>query len=452
MNMKNVGRADLVGATSLVALATAAAIGMGPAPEFGRKDGGEPNKDDGKELKQLATDLAQAIGEMKKAAEAADTEMKNLGKVTNETKQSADQAIVKHQEIADRLDTLEQKVARRGTSDQPVRKSLGQVVTDNDEVKAFLEAAKGGKKGSVNVNVKAIVSALTTVADGSAGDLIVPMRLPDIVTPAQRRLTMRDLISVGATDKNAIQYVKETGFTNNAATVSETSGATKPQSDIQFDLVTSPVTTIAHWVLATRQILEDVPMLQSYIDGRLRYGLEYVEDNQILNGAGTGTDLNGIYTQATTFSQAASGLAVMASATDLDVLRAAILQAALANYFPDGIVLNPVDWATIELTKDTTGRYIIGNPQDGAQPRLWRKPVVETTAMTAGRFLTGAFKMAAELFVRDDASVQISTEDSDNFRKNLVTILAEERAALAVSRPEAFVKGTFSTAITDLTS
>lgn len=438
---------------SLIAATTLAACGHAPVPdlpEFGRKDGDGPKPEDGRELKELATGLQKAISDMKSTAETCEAEMKNLGKITDETKQKADEAIIKHQEVGDRIDQLEQKLARRGGSDRQQRKSLGQQVTDDEQVQAFLKAAQGGMKGSVSLNVKAIISSLTTDADGSAGDLIVPDRLPGVIAPAQRRLTMRDLISVGRTDSNAIQYVQETGFTNNAATVSETTGATKPQSEIKFDLITEAVTTIAHFVQATRQILSDVPMLQSYIDGRLRYGLEYVEDNQILNGAGTGTDLNGIYTQATAFSQAAAGVPVMADVTRLDTLRVAILQAALAEYFPDGIVLNPVDWALIELTKDGDGRYIIGNPQDGAAPRLWRKPVVETTAMTSDSFLVGAFKMGAELFVREDASVQISTEDSDNFRKNLVTILAEERAALADYRPEAFIKGTFTAAETDL--
>lgn len=440
---------------ALLAATTAAALGRAAAPdigEFGCKDAGapEPTKADANALKELGVALQKAIGDMKSTAEAANTEMKNLGAITSETKQKADEAIVKHTEIGDRIDKLEQKLARRGAGEQEQRKSLGREVTDNEAVQEFLKAAQSGHKGSVSVNVKAIISSLTTDANGSAGDLIVPMRLPGIVTPAQRRLTMRDLISVGRTDQNAIQYVKETGFTNSAATVSETSGATKPQSEIKFDLVTAAVTTIAHWVLATRQILSDVPMLQSYIDGRLRYGLEYVEDNQILNGGGTGTDLNGIYTQATAFTAAAAGVPVTANITRIDTLRFAILQAALAEYFPDGIVLNPTDWAMIETTKDADGRYIIGNPQDGAQPRLWRKPVVETTAMTADKFLVGAFKMGAELFVREDASVQISTEDSDNFRKNLVTILAEERAALADYRPEAFIKGDFSDAEADL--
>jgi HK97 family phage major capsid protein len=143
---------------------------------------------------------------------------------------------------------------------------------------------------------------------------------------------------------------------------------------------------------------------------------------------------------------------VVTSPTFLDVLRAAMLQASLANIPPTGIVLNPTDWFKIETTKDTAGAYIIGNPQDGTNPRLWGLPVVETPAMTVDKFLVGAFRYGAQIFDRQDATVEISTEDSDNFRKNLVTILAEERLALAVYNTLAFVKGDFSDQVTDLTS
>ena len=236
-----------------------------------------------------------------------------------------------------------------------------------------------------------------------------------------------------------------------ADTVAEDGTATKPQSEIQFDIVTSSVTTIAHWVLATRQILDDVPMLQSYIDGRLRYGLAYAEELQLLNGGGTGTDLNGIYTQATAF---ASPLAAANADLDtkVDVLRLAMAQAEDAEFPATGIVLNRIDWAEIQLTKTTDNAYLFANPQADTQPRMWGLPVVPTPAMTAGNFLVGAFRLGAQIFDRMDARVEISTEDSDNFRKNLVTILAEERLALAVYRPEAFVKGGFAAAITDITT
>jgi HK97 family phage major capsid protein len=391
------------------------------------------------EIKKLSVDLKTASDEVKAKAEVAATEMKNLGKVTEDTKKAADEALVKHNELSARMTELEQKMDRRGEGPKRA-KSIGEQVTDDESLKAFI---KSGGKGRISIAVKAIISSLTTDADGSAGDLIVPQRVAGILGLPQRRMTVRDLLTKGRTTSNALQYIKETGFTNAAATVSESSGATKPQSDIKFDIVTTAVTTIAHWVLATKQILDDVPQLQSYIDGRLRYGLMYVEENQLLNGGGTGTDLNGIYTQATAFSAPIVPTAA-GDLTKIDVIRLAILQAFLAEYPANGIVMHPSDWADIELTKTAEGAYLFANPQGGSEPRLWRLPVVETQAMTIDKFLTGAFQLGAQIFDREDANVEISTEDSDNFRKNLVTIRAEERLALAVYRPESFIKGDFS--------
>jgi len=396
---------------------------------------------------KLALDLKSAADEVKKSGETTLLELKNLGKVSEETKKSADDALAKHGELSARMTALEQKMVRpSGDEAGQGRKSAGQFVAESEELKNWLA---GSRKGTLSIQVKAIISALATDANGSAGDLIVPQRVDGIITPPQRRMTIRDLLTPGNTSSNAIQYVKETGFTNSAATVSETSGATKPQSEIKFDIVTTPVTTIAHWVLATKQILDDVPQLRSYIDGRLRYGLEYVEEGQLLNGGGTGTDLNGIYTQATAY---APPITLPAGVTKIDVIRLAMLQAFLAELPPTGVVMHPSDWATIELVKDTTGRHIIGNPVNGGPSTLWRLPVVETPAMTIDKFLTGAFKLGAQVFDREEANVEISTEDSDNFRKNLVTIRAEERLALAVFRPEAFIKGDFSDAITASTT
>lgn len=394
---------------------------------------------DEKTLEALALELKNAADDVKRQGEKTETEIKRLGTVSEDTKRAADQALIKHNELSARLAEVEQKMVRR--ADLPERpKSLGQRVTDSDEFKSWL--GKGGK-GRISIEAKAIISALTTDADGSAGDLIVPARVPGVVTAPQRRMTIRDLITPGRTGANAIQYVKETGYTNNAATVSETSGASKPQSEIKFDIVTAAVTTVAHWVIATRQILDDVPMLQSYLDGRLRYGLMLQEEAQLLNGGGTGTDLNGIYTQATAYSQPIAPTAA-GNMTKVDVIRLAMLQAVLAEYPASGIVMHPSDWADIELTKTDDGAYLFANPQGGSEARLWRLPVVETQAMTIDKFLVGAFQLGAQVFDRQDATVEIATEDSDNFRKNLVTIRAEERLGLAVYRPEAFIKGDFS--------
>jgi HK97 family phage major capsid protein len=384
------------------------------------------------ELKGIATD---AIGKAEKGEP-----------LTAEAKQKADEALTTANEAKARLDEVEQKLDRQVEGVVQRAKSAGYQMIESEEVKSFMANPTSGKR--VGVEVKAIISGLTTDANGSAGDLVDPQFLP-VVQAVERRMTIRDLLTPGRTNSSSIQYPKETGFTNSAATHTETAGTAKPQSEIKFDIVTSAVTTIAHWVLATRQILDDAPMLQSYIDGRLRYGLAYAEELQLLNGDGTGTNLNGVYTQATAMS---ANPAVVASPQKMDVIRYAMLQAALAEFPPTGIVLHPTDWAGIETTKDSAGNYIIGDPAGTLSPRLWGLPVVATQAMTVDKFLVGAFMMGAQIFDRQDARVEVSTEDSDNFRKNLVTILAEERLALAVYRPEAFIKGDFSDAITDLTS
>jgi len=396
---------------------------------------------------EIKSDLEGKHDKVKALAEEALGKAKRGEDLSNATKELADEALTALNEAKARLDEVEQKLARRVADDaSPEFKTIGEKVVADEAIKAFL--GNNTVRGRASVEVKAIISALTTDANGSAGDMIVADRAPGIIMPGQRRLTVRDLLTPGRTSSNSVQYVKETGYANAAATVSETTGPTKPQSDIKFDVLTSNVTTIAHWVLATRQILDDVPMLQSYIDGRLRYGLALVEENQLLNGSGTGTDLAGIYTQATVFTPP---ITIQATVTRIDVLRLAMLQTALSELMATGVVLHPADWAAIELLKDSQGRFIVGNPQGTITPTLWGQPVVATQSMATGKFLTGAFLLGAQIFDRMDAVVEISTEDDQNFRKNLVTVLAEERLALAVYRPEAFVKGDFTAAATAAT-
>lgn len=346
-----------------------------------------------------------------------------------------------------RLDELEQKAARKSGSGGEFLPSAGQQFIDNPEVKAFTgNTVTGGRR--ISVETKAIISSSTANAAGSAGGLVVPYR-GDYQSLPKRRLVVRDLLQVVPITVGSVQYPRLTGYTNAAATVSETTGALKPQSDLQFDLQTANVTTIAHFVEAMRQILDDAPQLQGLIDGELTYGLAYAEELQLLNGAGTGTDLNGIYTQATSI---AANPMVVATPTKIDVIGVAILQQNLTNLPTTGIVIHPSDWTSMQLIKNSQGNYILGDPGAATQPRLFGLPVVTTPAMTTGKFLVGNFDVGATLYDRMAARVEVSTEDSDNFRRNKVTVLAEERVALAVKNTLAFTKGDFAAVITDLTS
>ena len=314
--------------------------------------------------------------------------------------------------------------------------SLGQQFVNNEKVKSFL--GETTPRGRADMTIKAAITSVTTDTDGAAGDLVQTTRLAGVQALPQRRMTVRDLITPGNMDGNALEYVKETGFTNNAGMVAE--GAKKPESSMKFDLVSTTAKVVAHYMKASRQILSDASQLASLIDGRLRYGLAFKEEQQLLNGDGTGQNLLGIIPQATAF---VAPFDPAGTETNIDNIRLAFLQAELAEFPSTGVVMNPIDWARIELLKDTTGRYIIGNPQGIIGASLWNRPVVTTQAITVDKFLAGAFKLGAQLFDRWQARVEVATENEDDFVKNLVTVLAEERLALAVYRPEAFIYGDF---------
>lgn len=399
-----------------------------------------------KSVAELATETKALFerkhDEVKAIAEKALAEAEKGIPLSNTAKELADQALTGMNETKARLDELEQKAARRGYDGPQRQPTIGEQYVESDEYKsAFANGARQGQ--NVGIEVKAITS-LTTNADGSAGDAVRPDRIqaPMALLP-DRQLTIRNLIAPGQTSSSSIEYVQETGFTNNAGMVAE--GTLKPESTLKLDLKNAPVRKIAHWFLASAEILADAPGLRSMIDNRLRYGLAFVEDVQLLKGDGTGQNLAGIKPQASDYA-VPSGLTGYATPSMIDKLRIAQLQVSLALYPADGQVLHPIDWAIIEMMKDGEGRYLIGNPQGTIAPTLWGLPVVPSMAQTVGEFTVGAWKMGAQLFDREQSGVLVSTEDGDNFRRNMVTILAEERLALTVYRPEAFVDGTFANA------
>ncbi|UXR90909.1 phage major capsid protein [Agrobacterium tumefaciens] len=391
-------------------------------------------------------ELAEKIGELGASLASIKEQVGNLatdftsklaanGEVSAELKEKTDKALSELGDVTTRLGEMEKRAARERVSGDPDEKSLGDIVVEAAGAQSFDSSYRGMIK--VKADRAAITSANTTVGAGrSQGTSLVPgARVPGIFGLPERQLTIRDLVLPGQTASSTIEYVKETGFTNNAAPVAETTA--KPYSDLTFDMTSSPVRVLAHLFKASRQILDDAPALRSYIDGRARYGLRFVEENQLLNGSGTGQNLHGLVPQATAFNPAFAA----ADETAIDRLRLAVLQVVLAEYPATAFVLNPIDWAKIELTKDAGGNYIIGNPQGSLTPTLWNLPVVSTQAMAAGEFLTGAFSFAAQIFDRMDIEVLLSSENVDDFEKNLFTIRAEERLAFAVYRPESFVTG-----------
>lgn len=378
---------------------------------------------------------------IKNQAEDAQKEIKAHGELVASTRQAVDQALTAQGALQAQLVELQQahaEAAGKAVAGANSAKSLGERFVADESVQEMLASAASGRlsaRSSVAVSLKNAVGSISS-GNTSAGQLVTPDRVAGVVPGASMRLTVRDLLSWGRTVSNAVEFFREKTFTNSAAEVPELSA--KPQSDVTFEAVTVPVSTVAHWVKASRQILADVPMLQSYINTRLMYGLKLKEEQMLLNGAGTGNNLKGLVPSATAYA-APSGVTVDGE-NHLDRLRLALLQAELAGYAADGIVLSLQDWTAIELSKDAQKDYLLANPFGQIQPVLWGRRVVTSSSMAADKFLVGSFGASVQGFDREDISVQLGFEN-DDFTKNAITILCEERLALAVYAPAGLISG-----------
>lgn len=394
-------------------------------------------------MKDASASFSAARKEIKEGYEELTRKMAERGTViSDEVKSQIDKVIAdfntKFTTIQGEMTALEQKSVQASKTKQDEEvKSWGQQFVEGGSVKSALEAHGSGFQGTMRQEVKQVNSA-------AAGGLILrPFRDSEVMLLRERRV-VRDLLTAIRVNTSSVDYVTQTTRTNNAAPVAE--GTAKPYSDYAWGDATAVIRTLAHLAKITRQAMDDAPRLIGEIDSEMRYGLGFVEERQFLFGNGQGQNLNGIMPQATAFALPA-GFARRAGTTKIDVLRVAMLQNSLALLPADGIVLNEADWADIELTKTSDGAYLFANPQGTVSPRMWSLPVVTTPAMTGDNFLVGNFSMGAVIYDRMAVEVLISTENADDFETNRATMRAEERVGLAVKRPQAFTKGTFSTAI-----
>lgn len=333
-----------------------------------------------------------------------------------------------------------------GITSPALRKAWGRAVINSQEFKQndrreLMPVQVGGFKhlfggpggrGDSDMESKAIYAG----TDASGGYATVADRQPDILDIArQRPRSVIDLVNKSATTVDAVEYVIMDTRTNSAAIVPEYTGGNfglKPESNLTLDLKTATVNTIATWVAASRQILNDAPRLRALIDNELTYMVEVALEDKLV------TDIlawSGIQSRV----HAVSGRAFNAADTIADTLRRAITDLYLEFYRPDGIVLHPTQGEALELLKATTNQYV--QIYDSVNMRVWRVPVVETPAITSGTALVGNFQMGVTVWDREQTQV-LTGQPNDFFLRNAWAILAELREAHAVTRPKAVEKVT----------
>ena len=318
-------------------------------------------------------------------------------------------------------------------------KSLGDYFVKSIGDNASVLSVRGGKFDAGEFKAPA-----TQTTTWPAGVPILTDYDKTIVQARRERPTIADLCGSGTISGNAISYFVEAAMQGGFATVAE--GGAKPQ--ISFDNPTAVVDAlkkIAGWIDMTDEFIEDLGFLKSEIDTRLLYQLTMFEEAQLLSGNGTGQNLLGIRNR--------SGVQVQAAPTDAADNADAVFQAmtkvsTATSLTADALVIHPLDYQEFRLSKDGNGQYFGGGYFQGQygngsvleNPNLWGLRTVVTTAATQGEILLGAFRIGATVYRKGGVRVEATNTHADNFTNNKVTVRAEERVALAVRYPAAFVK------------
>lgn len=386
------------------------------------------------DMKAMIEAGLQAQGErLQKAIEKFEGQLAEKGKVDTETKGEVRELSEQYKQIAATLSELAQKQISLANV-PPAILSAGQEFVASQAYKDF--AASGGAMGHgrVRLEVKNTVTAVP-------GNTNFPEQKPGIIPGSFVPLTVRAALTSIPVTSNQVNTLRELAWTNSAAEVSQ--GAAKNESDLTFEAYDVGIKTIAHWIKISNQLLADAPAVVAYIDTRLRDGLAQRVDNQLINGNGTSPNISGL-------TDSGNYTAYTPTSDDnlVDAINRLKWTMWAAGEMADVVIVNPADWGTMERTRETSsgglGQYLYGMPGFAAGMNPFGMRVVVTPYLAAGKIIMGSLNRSAMIYNRSGAVVEMGFVN-DDFTKNLVTIRAEERLALACERPAGIRYGSFTT-------
>lgn len=400
----------------------------------------------------------QREASLKAARDIAESAKSESREMTADEIAEVDQHLAKADDLAGQIKAADESQARM--------KRLAEIKDPEADVTTTVEAKSLGEhfvksvgerlveakgQGRFSVSAPEFKAAADTQLSPASASPVVTQVDTNIVTGVRRQLTVADLLDQGTLSGNAITYFIEGALEGDFTTVAE--GAQKPQLHYADPTtVTEALKKIAAFIKESDEMIEDLPFLTSAINGRLLYNLGLFEENQILSGNGTGTNLRGLLNRSGIQTR---GAGADAAAGNADTVFKALTDVSTGSGLTaDGIVINPTDYQTFRLSKDANGQYFgggffagsYGNGELMNQPPLWGVKTVVTPAIAAGTVLVGAFKQAATLYRKGGVRVESTNSNENDFTNNKVTIRAEERVALACRIPAGLVKVTLGTA------
>jgi len=383
---------------------------------------------DAQELKDTVLALKTKTAELDAFLKTAQPDLANNTKSVGEVIAKAEEMAKSITEFGARITEMEQKAAESVKRGKTMSESMGEVLAKSDSLREF--AAGNAQRARVTVEDAGFFKNTITNSDNTTA----PDRQPGVIPGAFRRLRLRDVVPSGLTGLNVVETTREASYTSGAAEAGE--GSAKGETDITFDLVTTNIRTIATFLRLSKQIISDAPTVASYVNTRLAHLVDKRLDSQIVNGTGSGSNLNGM-----TKSGNYTAFTPLSGATEFDNI--AIIAGLLgqADYDLNAILLNPYDAWKMQRAKGSTNDHYYSDPYSLAPLAAWGVPIITSNAVTQGKVIAADFTQAYFLWNRSGTVVEMFEQDADNVTKNLVTVRAELRAGLETRIPAAAYYG-----------
>jgi HK97 family phage major capsid protein len=387
----------------------------------------------------MTTEILKALDSVEAKLASMDTkaaaEFAAMGKTSIDTKTALDSIGIEQRTLADRLVQLEQKASAE--VETPAATTWGDQFVKSSRYADFA----GGTLNKLRVEVKNTLTGSDTN--------VAPDRKAGIVAGAVLPFSMEALLPSTPTSSNAIEFTREASYTNSAAAAAE--GTQKGESALTWELVNMPVSTVAHWIKISKQLASDNTALAAYVNSRMTYGVNQKVDTQLVVGTGVAPNISGTFIAAnyTAHGYTAANITAFPATTlkRFALIRKVIGDLYAAGYPATAVLLNPADWASMEIELMTVAAgQTLFSVDAGGTPRLFGLPVVQSIGLTAGNFQVGAFSQAYMIYNREGVTIEMSDSDGDNFQKNLITLRAERRLALATEKPAAVRGGLLSPA------
>lgn len=412
--------------TPLISAAVALAARAEPVHQFGdtRKLNRRKAPED---LDKLAGELKTRMTKLDELITRYADQLENPASLAKEDRELLDRSSNEVTELAARFSEMEQKLVEQVNTRKADAETVGALLTRNDSISKQVAAIQS-RRGRTTIDGIQARNIVTIAGMGATA----PLANAVLNERPEQMLALINLIQWQPTTSALVPLLRESGYDIMADVVAE--GAAKPQSNLTFGVTDIKIDVVAHWIKISKQVLDDMSALAAYIEGRLAYGVRLKLEALVIN-ADTAS-----FSGLMAADNSLPAVPVYGE-TAIDTLNTAKYQAWSAMLPPEIILLNPVDWGKIERLKGSDGHYIFGSPGAMVQPVLWGVPVVLSAAMAEGKFWIGNLTIGVSGYTRQDVAVELSTEDGDNFQKNLVTVRAEMRAGFGVAVPDACVSG-----------